>query len=466
MAWLSGWSRRHKVTVDNTNIDADLTHFPVPVPLGTAVGQSDQDVSDIFDAIGSESLKIAVTKDDGETQIYVEVEFWDETSEKALLWVSKSDLTLTAASVTELYIYYDANQSDNTGYVGTPGNRSEVWSSDFVAVYTMAQDPSGGADCIIDSSGNGNHGTPDSTMTSADLVDGVIGQAIEFDGDDDYVEIPASSSLNEIESADKIGILATMNITGETIGVSASPNFRVIASRGEFSTGPWLFAFDITNNDLEFLIDSDTDRLVASAGLSEDTFYRVAAVYDGSTQRIYKAGSQIGSQSGSGLGGASSNDVYIGTDAPDTGREFPGIIGKVIFSKGGFSAAWIKADSHAHTDNLLTWGAEEAVPVVATNAASDVSASSATLNGNLNSLGDETAVDVYFEWGATESYGNSTTQQEMTATGAFSDTISGLTAEGTYHFRAVVTDGAEDWYGEDQSFVALKSVGQFFMFPF
>src|SRR6056297_2541451 len=121
MSWLSGWAKRRKITIDNTNIDSDLDHFPVPVPLGTSVGQSDQDVSDIFDELGSESLKIAVTKSDGETEIYAEVEQWDATNEKALLWVSKSDLTLTAASVTELYIYYDSSQSDNTDYIGAVG---------------------------------------------------------------------------------------------------------------------------------------------------------------------------------------------------------------------------------------------------------------------------------------------------------------------------------------------------------
>src|SRR6056297_3563809 len=195
MSWLSGWAKRRKITIDNTNIDSDLTHFPVPVPLGTAVGQSDQDVSDIFDELGSESLKIAVTKSDGTTQIYAEVEQWDEASEKALLWVSKSDLTLTAASTTELYLYYDSTKADNTTYIGTSGNRTEVWDSDFVAVYTLAQDPTGGTGCILDSTGNGHHGTPQGSMTSGDLVDGLIGLALELDGNDDYIEIPSSTDF-------------------------------------------------------------------------------------------------------------------------------------------------------------------------------------------------------------------------------------------------------------------------------
>ncbi len=45
----------------------------------------------------------------------------------------------------------------------------------------------------LDSSGNGNHGT---IYNGAAYVPGVSGTALEFDGTDDYVEVPHSSSLN------------------------------------------------------------------------------------------------------------------------------------------------------------------------------------------------------------------------------------------------------------------------------
>ena len=107
MAWLTGWNYRLKITVSNTNIDSDLTHFPLPLFLGSAVGTSNADITCIFDKLGANSKKIAVTKDDGTTQCYVEVENWDETAETAVLWVSKSDLVLSSSAHTYLYIYYD-----------------------------------------------------------------------------------------------------------------------------------------------------------------------------------------------------------------------------------------------------------------------------------------------------------------------------------------------------------------------
>ena len=105
MAWLGDWAKRRKITVDKSKIDANLTHFAVPVFLGTSVGIGGVDVSSIFDEVGANSKKIAITKSDGTTQIYGEIEQWDSGSEEAVIWISKSDLVLSSATDTELYIY-------------------------------------------------------------------------------------------------------------------------------------------------------------------------------------------------------------------------------------------------------------------------------------------------------------------------------------------------------------------------
>lgn len=106
-------------------------------------------------------------------------------------------------------------------------------------------------------------------------------------------------------------------------------------------------------------------------------------------------------------------------------------------------------------------------PSVTTDSASDVTETSATLNGTLDDLSGESSVDVYFEYGATTSYGSTTTAQTLSATGAFSDDLTGLTAEQAYHFRAAVTDGVSTWYGDDRTFLATELTGgQFFTFPF
>jgi len=81
-------------------------------------------------------------------------------------------------------------------------------------------------------------------------------------------------------------------------------------------------------------------------------------------------------------------------------------------------------------------------PTVDTNPAGNVTSISATLNGNLTSLGDASTVSVSFEWGLDTSYGNETTPGNLSAPAEFSADLSGLNPGTTYHFRAkAVGDG-------------------------
>ncbi|MFN8310670.1 MAG: T9SS type A sorting domain-containing protein, partial [Chitinophagales bacterium] len=77
-------------------------------------------------------------------------------------------------------------------------------------------------------------------------------------------------------------------------------------------------------------------------------------------------------------------------------------------------------------------------PTVITNAATAVTAATATLNGSVNANGTTTATS--FEWGLTTSYGNTAAATPSSVTGstatAISAGLSGLAAGTTYHFRA------------------------------
>jgi hypothetical protein len=94
----------------------------------------------------------------------------------------------------------------------------------------------------------------------------------------------------------------------------------------------------------------------------------------------------------------------------------------------------------------------KAPPSVTTNAAGNITADSAILNGNLTAMGTATSVTVSFEWGNATSYGNETPAQVLNAPGVFSGNIIGLSPNTTYHFRArAVGDGTG--YGNDTAFI-------------
>ena len=93
-----------------------------------------------------------------------------------------------------------------------------------------------------------------------------------------------------------------------------------------------------------------------------------------------------------------------------------------------------------------------APPSVTTNDATNVKINSAILNGNLDSLGNASTVDVSFEWGTnSEVYAYATPPRVMDSIGPFSFNLTGLTAGTIYYFRAK-TVGDDTSYGAEFSF--------------
>jgi len=354
MAWLGTWKYRRKITVDNTNVDSDLPHFPVPIVLGDSVGQSSQDLSSIFDELTSDAnrFKIAITKDDGTTQIYGDIETWDDANEKAVIHVAKSDLGITTATVTELYIYYDSAQSDNTTYISDSGGTAaqSVWDDNFVAVYHMAQDPAGGADCMLDSTDN-LHITPSGTMLTADLVDGEIGKAIDFDGTDDGMT-GTHDALYNIK-------YVTLEVTSynRTLGLFAGG-----VAKGDIFGG---------NNGYEYKIDfHDGNANFKRSGygateesgnvaITQNDWQNWTGVNDGTNIMLYKDGvlRQSGTDSITTLP-ATTKDFKMGENLAGN-YSYDGLFQEVRISDIARSAPWIKATNYALTDNLLTFGSEE-----------------------------------------------------------------------------------------------------------
>jgi len=95
-------------------------------------------------------------------------------------------------------------------------------------------------------------------------------------------------------------------------------------------------------------------------------------------------------------------------------------------------------------------------PAVTTNAATPVTHNSATLRGNLDTMGGYTEVRVRFQWGTTDAYGNNTPWQTRTAAGLFSAPLTELTPETEYHFRVQVETVAPSntvtAFGSDMTF--------------
>ena len=91
-------------------------------------------------------------------------------------------------------------------------------------------------------------------------------------------------------------------------------------------------------------------------------------------------------------------------------------------------------------------------PVVTTNPATNVTSSSAKLNGSLDPHGLTTSVS--FQYGTTTSYGHTTVMQTQTGNTFrnIAANISGLSTHATYHFRIMATNSGGTRFGGDRTF--------------
>lgn len=115
MAYLSGWDNRVELYISSDRIDENLTDFPIMLKLSESCGIEGLSAASVFTTISGNSRKVAITTSDGETQCPVEIEYWDETENKAVLWTKIP--TVYSGADTKFYLYYDSDKYDNY-YVG------------------------------------------------------------------------------------------------------------------------------------------------------------------------------------------------------------------------------------------------------------------------------------------------------------------------------------------------------------
>ena len=96
-------------------------------------------------------------------------------------------------------------------------------------------------------------------------------------------------------------------------------------------------------------------------------------------------------------------------------------------------------------------------PTATTQAATAINSTSAQLNSYVNPNGQTTTI--YYQYGLTTSYGSTTITGNIgTTAGNYGTTVSGLSANTTYHFRIVATNSIGTSYGSDLTFTTTSGV--------
>ena len=183
------------------NYDEDAWHHAVCVKLGTSSLRLYVDGKEIA---SDTSLAVADDMSNDGKLILGDANETDGTDE----WLGDVDevkifrSALTADQVKTLYnqssgVVWGALSTNASGVTDNSSERSYCPPGDTTATCSPIGewkfDENTGTTSVYDTSGNGNTGTMNGSMTADDWVPGKVGSALDFDGSDDYISAGSSS---------------------------------------------------------------------------------------------------------------------------------------------------------------------------------------------------------------------------------------------------------------------------------
>ncbi len=322
--WDHAWTRRVKLTLNNSGQAEALTDFQVLVTLSSArLNYADAQ---------ADGADIRFTDADGNLLSY-EIESWNPAG-TSYVWVRVPQIA-ASSNTGYIYMYYG-----NTG-ASLAQDAASVWTG-YGGVWHLNGN---GADATS----NGNNGSMVSTTTTS----GKIGNALSFNGSSSYVDV-----LNPV------GLAITGTLTGEAWikvnNLSDPGNPRIYDKK----TPPWQSAAGYT---LEYKpgqrniteLGGGSNLLRAEPITPNTSWHYVAAVHLGNgTGRIYQDGVDITTDSTVGQLVADGTRFRIGQQVGG-GEAWNGGIDEVRISPSARTAAWIRAQNLSMRDAFIIYNGPE-----------------------------------------------------------------------------------------------------------
>ena len=167
--WLTGWTYRQAVTIQQAQVSGQLADYPVYLDL-SAMGAS------FFSNVKADGSDIVVTDETGTVagKLARELEGFDKNLQKGVLWFKAPALSDTVDTV--FYVYYGNNSASESDSQAT-------WSS----VYSLVQHLDESSGSHLDSAGVNNS---TEVLVSSQGQPGAVGSGDSFDGLDDHVNFP------------------------------------------------------------------------------------------------------------------------------------------------------------------------------------------------------------------------------------------------------------------------------------
>ena len=225
--------------------------------------------------------------------------------------------TIPAEQMTdEAWALYDASiQWMDTSL--PVSNGIDPGTDNLVAHYKLDGD-------VLDSSGNGNDGT---IVGDPVFVEGVVGNALDLDGDGDYVDCGNSALFNMETNQMTVATWVTIRSVAHQWGALVAKGEHAWRL-GNASNDP-IFHFGINYGGM-----SDTTYFNGITAVGYDEWHHVAGVFDGATMMIYLDGVLDNSVPTTETIGINDANMLIGENPEATGRYWDGIVDEVyIYSR-------------------------------------------------------------------------------------------------------------------------------------
>lgn len=345
--WYNGsWGYRQELSINHSLIDTSLTNFPVLVTLDA--GNFD------FSHANTTGEDVRFVLLDGRTVLNYERERHDQGSELAEYWVNVTSVSSSAN--TTFYLYYgNTAASDSENITG-------VWDANYKGVWHMTDATTS---TVLDSTSNNNDGTKESANDPQEVSGQIYKGQDNEASDDDYILIGDKSSL-EFTAEDGFTLEAWAKCESTDADRPILVKHNDVTDQNEYWWGVYAgtFGIIISNDGATWWGGSHAHTWGRTSGsISSGVWTYIVTTWDGANWRNYQDGIPADPNPSDAWSGGifqGSAALYIGT-REQFGVRFDGIEDEVRASNTVREAAYIKANYHTQTDNLLTYGSEEEV---------------------------------------------------------------------------------------------------------
>jgi len=293
-----------------------------------------------------------------------EVDYQNNIEKEMVIWARVPKIY--AGQQTKLFLYYD-------GEYELEDHSARVWRDDFVAVYHCTQYMGASQARLIDSTDNAIDGVPYGSMTPDDLVDGIAGKALDFDGSNDYIRV--NDIYSKIKESDSTITIYVVFKFDESDG-SPSPAYGdAIFS---FNHGDYRYSNensllvriprDGTYVELILIDKTNTEilHLRGTSNICDYSWHCVVATYDNDTQYGVFYVDGMPEASGTATSPWPLNDTGFASIAQEydywgASDFYNGKIDELHIRNTAVNSSWVSVTTSGVFDNLIWYGEIESI---------------------------------------------------------------------------------------------------------